>query len=179
MPSRRDFISGLALGAPAGGLVGVAIGNMIWSGELESGDRGAPPTESEIRDAIVARSEEVRDSELAYSDRLEQIARYHSRYMAGPGELGSEGPENETVAERYTLYGVEDRAKDVGSWDEIREGAEDVARRAIGAGDDPAEIARDIVSQWSDDGNVLEDWEEHGVGVYVTGGDAYTTQNYL
>lgn len=123
-------------------------------------------------------------STLYHTDRLSDIAQYHSKDMANGGYLSHESPNGETMADRYDRFGYDCRVKKGANT--YSTGAENIAYTIATTGNETA-VGYGIVEQWMGSPDhretLLKDyWNNEGVGVVVTETDdgtaVYTTQNF-
>lgn len=131
-------------------------------------------------------------SKLDFDSDLREIARYHSKDMAGNDYFAHTSPDGETWSDRYEKFGYTCRA-DAGDGTYYT-GGENIAYtyydRDVRTNSGTVrytnadELARGIVRGWmNSEGhreNILMDvWDDEGIGIYVTSeGKVYATQNF-
>lgn len=136
-------------------------------------------------------------SELQSDQDLREVARYHSEDMADRGYFAHEGPDGETMGDRYDRFGYD--CEVALSENRYATGGENIAYtyaygriraddgRIISHDGDESHIGRGIVRQWMNSTGHRENivkphWRSEGIGVAFAqveeGTRVYVTQNF-
>lgn len=152
--------------------------------------------EQKVHREINERRQEKGLQPLEYDERLQTVARSHSKDMGQRQYFSHSSPEGETVEDRYQEHGYSCRVPT--SRNRYTTGAENIAytyaheRIEQNSGDtayytNEEEIAKGLVNQWMNSTghreNILRPyWENEGIGIYITEIDGetrvYATQNF-
>lgn len=169
-PGEYDVV--LAVCDASGEVVGDSVSITVTTDQEESTETSfEAKVEAAIHDEVNAIRDEEGLDQLAYDDRIVEIARDHSQEMADEDFLEHQSSNGDSVRDRFN---------DAGITCEVY--AENILYR--GVNEDPTAMAKECVESWMDNRphreNILDDrWDTEGVGIAINdSGRLYATQNF-
>jgi uncharacterized protein YkwD len=180
-PDPRDLLTPSRSGATmlAGTLLVLVVAVLLVVTAAPGGSgaaAGAALNETRVERLVAEAVDERRTDRgldrLTYDESLADVAAYHSRDMHARDYFAHEGPGGERLGDRYARFGIDCN------------GGENIYRtRAGGLAATERALAEHVVREWMDseghrEAILKERFTRQGIGIVVTGGEVYATQNF-